>query len=113
MTLLCCLLQYNRFIQLMERLLSMPCCATEEEFILRYRRQLEAQSRKQMVPPLQRDDRGVAFSTSDGRYAHLTCFSTLQPKSDLCLVRFISLNSHPIFPLILVSHLALIGAGCA
>ncbi|XP_039998472.1 28S ribosomal protein S9, mitochondrial [Xiphias gladius] len=58
---------YNRFIQLMERLLSMPYCAAEEEFVLRYRRQLEAQSRKQMVPPLERDDRGVAFSTSDGR----------------------------------------------
>lgn len=58
---------YNRFIQLMERLLSMPYCATEEEFVLRYRRQLEAQSRKQMVPQLERDDRGVAFSTADGR----------------------------------------------
>lgn len=71
MTLVCCLLQYNRFIQLMDRLLSMPYCATEEEFVLRYRRQLEAQTRKEMVPTLERDDRGVAFSTSDGRYAHL------------------------------------------
>ncbi|XP_037617698.1 28S ribosomal protein S9, mitochondrial [Sebastes umbrosus] len=58
---------YNHFIQLMERLLSMPYCATEEEFVLRYRRQLEAQSRQQMVPLLERDDRGVAFSTSNGR----------------------------------------------
>ncbi|XP_071319900.1 small ribosomal subunit protein uS9m [Trachinotus anak] len=58
---------YNRFIQLMERLLSMPHCVKEEEFILRFRRQLEAQSRKQMVPPLERDDRGVAFSSAEGR----------------------------------------------
>ncbi|XP_070786861.1 small ribosomal subunit protein uS9m [Enoplosus armatus] len=58
---------YNRFIQLMERMLSLPYCATEQEFVLRYRRQLEAQSRKQMVPPLERDERGVAFTTSDGR----------------------------------------------
>ncbi|KAM6893483.1 small ribosomal subunit protein uS9m [Xenentodon cancila] len=58
---------YSRFIQLMERMLSMPYSSTEEEFILRYRRQLEAQSRHQIVPPLQKDDRGVAFSTSDGR----------------------------------------------
>lgn len=64
-------LQYNHFIQLMERLLSMPYCATEEDFVLRFRRQLEAQSRQQMVPLLERDDRGVAFSTSDGRYAHI------------------------------------------
>ncbi|XP_061571525.1 28S ribosomal protein S9, mitochondrial [Cololabis saira] len=58
---------YDRFIQLMERLLSMPYSSTEEEFIQRYRRRLEAQSRQQIVPPLQTDDRGVAFSTSDGR----------------------------------------------
>lgn len=59
--------QYNRFVQLMERLLSLPYCGTEEEFVQRYRRQLEAQSRNQMVPPLERDERGVAFSTSEGR----------------------------------------------
>ncbi|XP_071779816.2 small ribosomal subunit protein uS9m [Centroberyx gerrardi] len=58
---------YARFIQLMERLLSLPYCAIEEEFVLRYRRQLEVQSRKQVVPPLQRDDKGVAFSAADGR----------------------------------------------
>uniref|UniRef100_UPI003AAE4373 small ribosomal subunit protein uS9m isoform X2 n=1 Tax=Centroberyx gerrardi TaxID=166262 RepID=UPI003AAE4373 len=58
---------YARFIQLMERLLSLPYCAIEEDFVLRYRRQLEVQSRKQVVPPLQRDDKGVAFSTADGR----------------------------------------------
>ncbi|XP_034533995.1 28S ribosomal protein S9, mitochondrial [Notolabrus celidotus] len=58
---------YDRFIQLMERLLSLPYCATQEEFVMQYRRQLEVQSRKQMVPPLQRDERGVAFSTAEGR----------------------------------------------
>lgn len=61
------LLQYERFLQLMERLLSMPYCATEEEFVLRYRRQLESQSKKQTVPPLELDERGVAFSTAEGR----------------------------------------------
>uniref|UniRef100_A0A8D3BN08 Small ribosomal subunit protein uS9m n=1 Tax=Scophthalmus maximus TaxID=52904 RepID=A0A8D3BN08_SCOMX len=58
---------YNRFIQLIERLLSMRHCAKEEEFVLRYRRQLEAQSTKQMVPPLETDDGGVAFSKAEGR----------------------------------------------
>lgn len=61
------LLQYERFLHLMERLLSMPYCATEEEFVLRYRRQLESQSKKQTVPPLERDEKGVAFSTAEGR----------------------------------------------
>uniref|UniRef100_A0A671WV46 Small ribosomal subunit protein uS9m n=1 Tax=Sparus aurata TaxID=8175 RepID=A0A671WV46_SPAAU len=58
---------YNRFIQLMESLLSMPYCTIEEEFVLRYRQNLEAQSRKQAMPVLERDERGVAFSTADGR----------------------------------------------
>ncbi|XP_028998980.1 28S ribosomal protein S9, mitochondrial [Betta splendens] len=57
---------YNHFIHLMERLLSLHYSAIEEEFILCYRRQLESQSRKQMVPPLERDEQGVAFSASEG-----------------------------------------------
>lgn len=61
------LLQYERFLQLMERLTSMPYCGTEEEFVLRYRRQLESLSKKQTVPLLERDERGVAFSTAEGR----------------------------------------------
>jgi len=51
----------------MERLLSMPESSSEEQFVLHYRRQLEAQSSQQLAPPLQKDDKGVAFSTSDGR----------------------------------------------
>ncbi|XP_030605861.1 small ribosomal subunit protein uS9m isoform X2 [Archocentrus centrarchus] len=58
---------YDRFIKLMERMLAMPCSNTEEQFVLRYRRQLEAQSMKQMVPPLEKDENGVAFSTAEGR----------------------------------------------
>lgn len=52
----------------MERLLSLPYAATEEEFVLRYRRQLEAQSKKQMVLPVEKDEGGVAFSTGDGKH---------------------------------------------
>lgn len=69
---------YTHFIQLMERLLSMPYCATEEEFVLRYRRQLEAQSTRQMVPPLQRDEQGVAFSTAEGRRKTSNCSVVLR-----------------------------------
>lgn len=58
---------YDRFIQLMERLLSMPCCNTEEEFVMRYRQPLEARAKKQAIPEPEKDDKGVAFSTSDGR----------------------------------------------
>ncbi|XP_062383757.1 28S ribosomal protein S9, mitochondrial [Sardina pilchardus] len=58
---------YVRFVQLMERLLSMPYSALEEESVLRYRRQLEVQSSKQEIPPLQQDQQGAAFSTAVGR----------------------------------------------
>uniref|UniRef100_A0A3Q2FMD9 Small ribosomal subunit protein uS9m n=1 Tax=Cyprinodon variegatus TaxID=28743 RepID=A0A3Q2FMD9_CYPVA len=58
---------YDRFIQLMERMLSMPYSSLEEEFILRYRQQLEAQSMHQIVPPLQKDEKGVDFSTAEGK----------------------------------------------
>lgn len=51
----------------MERLLSLPYAATEEEFVLRYRRQVEAQSKKQTAVPLEKDEEGVAFSTGDGK----------------------------------------------
>ncbi|KAF6728621.1 28S ribosomal protein S9, mitochondrial [Oryzias melastigma] len=57
---------YDRFIQVMERLLSMPYCGAEEEFVLRFRQLLQAQSRNQVVPPLQKDEDGVAFSYADG-----------------------------------------------
>uniref|UniRef100_A0AAQ4R968 Small ribosomal subunit protein uS9m n=1 Tax=Gasterosteus aculeatus aculeatus TaxID=481459 RepID=A0AAQ4R968_GASAC len=59
---------YDRFIQLMERLLSMPCCATEEDFVQRYRRQLESLSKRQAVPTVERDERGVAYSPEAVRY---------------------------------------------
>uniref|UniRef100_A0A8C1HTQ1 Small ribosomal subunit protein uS9m n=2 Tax=Cyprinus carpio TaxID=7962 RepID=A0A8C1HTQ1_CYPCA len=58
---------YVRLIQLMEKLLSMPYCSLEEEFILKFRKQLEAQSSKHEIPALQYDPQGVAFSVADGR----------------------------------------------
>uniref|UniRef100_A0A8C8G301 Mitochondrial ribosomal protein S9 n=1 Tax=Oncorhynchus tshawytscha TaxID=74940 RepID=A0A8C8G301_ONCTS len=58
---------YAWFIQLMERLLSLPNCSVEEDFVQHYRRQLEIQSSKQQVQPLQYNQHGVAYSTGDGR----------------------------------------------
>ncbi|XP_052354865.1 28S ribosomal protein S9, mitochondrial-like [Oncorhynchus keta] len=58
---------YAQFIQLMERLLSLSYCSVEEDFVQRYCRQLEIQSSKQQVQPLQYDQHGVAYSTGDGR----------------------------------------------
>uniref|UniRef100_A0A671MI51 Small ribosomal subunit protein uS9m n=1 Tax=Sinocyclocheilus anshuiensis TaxID=1608454 RepID=A0A671MI51_9TELE len=58
---------YMRLIQLMEKLLSMPYCSLEKEFILKFRKQLEVQSSKYEIPALQYDPQGVAFSVADGR----------------------------------------------
>ncbi|KAI9531987.1 37S ribosomal protein S9, mitochondrial [Dissostichus eleginoides] len=58
---------YDRFLQLMERLLSLPYCGAVKGFVLSYRRELDAQSSKQTVPTVERDERGVAYSTSEGR----------------------------------------------
>ncbi|XP_077583348.1 small ribosomal subunit protein uS9m [Stigmatopora nigra] len=58
---------YTQFIQLMERLLSLPYCAMEEQFVLSYRQQLEAQSRNQTIPTMEKDENGVAFTTAEGR----------------------------------------------
>uniref|UniRef100_A0A3Q3K6S0 Small ribosomal subunit protein uS9m n=1 Tax=Monopterus albus TaxID=43700 RepID=A0A3Q3K6S0_MONAL len=76
---------YNHFIQLMERLLSLPYCATEVEFVLRYRRQLEAPSAKRIVPLLQRDEWGVAFSTSDGCRKTSNCSVVLRECGSGCI----------------------------
>lgn len=75
----------------------MPYCATEEEFVLRYRRQLEAQSTRQMVPPLQRDEQGVAFSTAEGTaqtqliytvYISYSIFSIIEDTLNQIVYRF-------------------------
>ncbi|KAM9327975.1 small ribosomal subunit protein uS9m [Pholidichthys leucotaenia] len=58
---------YDLFIRLMERMLTLPYCATEEEFVLRFRRQLGALSMEQAVPSLEKDEKGVVYSCSDGR----------------------------------------------
>ncbi|XP_037552479.1 28S ribosomal protein S9, mitochondrial [Nematolebias whitei] len=58
---------YDRFIQLMTRLLSLPYCSLEEKFIMQYRKQLEAQATQKVVPSLQKDNNGVVFSTAEGQ----------------------------------------------
>lgn len=69
MTKLCSSCQYTRFLQLMERLLALPHSSNQDQFVSQFRCQLEAQSKNQMVPPLQQDHRGVAFSTAHGTHA--------------------------------------------
>lgn len=59
-------LQYAQFIRLLERLWALQCGATEEEFVRSFRRSVTIQSKKQLIEPLQYDEQGMAFSTSEG-----------------------------------------------
>ncbi|CAL8407092.1 unnamed protein product [Arctogadus glacialis] len=64
---------YQRFLQLMERLAGLPQAGAEGAeggegvWVLRFRQQLEAQASRQAVAALQADAQGRAFSTAEGR----------------------------------------------
>ncbi|XP_011368436.1 28S ribosomal protein S9, mitochondrial isoform X2 [Pteropus vampyrus] len=58
---------YAQFIRLLERLWALQCGDTEEEFVRSFRRSVTIQSKKQLIEPLQYDEQGMAFSTSEGK----------------------------------------------
>lgn len=55
------------FLQLLERMLTLPYCSIKEEYVLKFRRKMEDQSKKQKVEPLQLDENGVAFCKGEGK----------------------------------------------
>lgn len=59
-------LQYVLFIRLLEKLLTLPYGPAEEELVQRFRKSVTVQSKKQVIEPVQYDERGMAFSTSEG-----------------------------------------------
>nr|XP_033805551.1 28S ribosomal protein S9, mitochondrial isoform X2 [Geotrypetes seraphini] len=58
---------YRRFIQLLERILTQPFGNIEENYVQKFRKQLDSQLKMLVIEPLQYDDRGVAFSTGEGK----------------------------------------------
>lgn len=58
---------YVQFIRLLEKLLTLPYGPAEEEFVKRFRKSVTVQSKKQVIEPVQYDEQGLAFSTSEGR----------------------------------------------
>ncbi|KAM4796790.1 small ribosomal subunit protein uS9m [Rhinophrynus dorsalis] len=58
---------YLQVIKMLERLLTLPYCTIEEDYVLTFRKKLEVQSKKQVVNPLQYDENGMAFSTGEGK----------------------------------------------
>ncbi|XP_026513137.1 28S ribosomal protein S9, mitochondrial [Terrapene carolina triunguis] len=58
---------YSTCIQLLERLVTLPCCGIEEEYVLKFRKELAIQLKKMVIESLQYDEQGVAFSTGEGK----------------------------------------------
>ncbi|XP_069747217.1 small ribosomal subunit protein uS9m [Narcine bancroftii] len=58
---------YMHFLQLLERMLTLPYCSIKEEYVLKFRRKVEDQSKKQKVGALQFDEKGIAFSKGEGQ----------------------------------------------
>uniref|UniRef100_A0A8D2NV73 Small ribosomal subunit protein uS9m n=1 Tax=Zosterops lateralis melanops TaxID=1220523 RepID=A0A8D2NV73_ZOSLA len=58
---------YSRFIRLLEKLVALPCADLEEKYIQKFSKEVPAQLQKVLIEPLQYDERGVAFSTGEGR----------------------------------------------
>ncbi|NXI39267.1 RT09 protein, partial [Galbula dea] len=58
--------EYSRFLQLLQKLMTLPCGDIEEKFIQKFSKELPSQLQKEAVEPLKYDERGVAFSTGEG-----------------------------------------------
>ncbi|NWV28354.1 RT09 protein, partial [Origma solitaria] len=58
---------YSRFIQLLQKLVALPCADIEEEYIQKFSKEVPVQLQKVVIEPLQYDERGVAFSTGEGK----------------------------------------------
>ncbi|OXB66590.1 hypothetical protein ASZ78_008210 [Callipepla squamata] len=57
---------YSRFIRLLEKLMTLPCSDTEENYIRKFSREIPVQLQKVSIEPLKYDEQGVAFSTGEG-----------------------------------------------
>nr|XP_009939310.1 PREDICTED: 28S ribosomal protein S9, mitochondrial isoform X2 [Opisthocomus hoazin] len=57
---------YSRFIQLLQKLVTLPCGDIEEKYIQKFSKEVPQQLKKVVIEPLKYDERGVAFSTSEG-----------------------------------------------
>ncbi|XP_076216082.1 small ribosomal subunit protein uS9m [Aptenodytes patagonicus] len=58
--------EYSRFIQLLQKLMMLPCGDIEEKYIQKFSKEVPVQLQKVVIEPLKYDERGVAFSTGEG-----------------------------------------------
>ncbi|XP_062457612.1 small ribosomal subunit protein uS9m [Rhea pennata] len=58
---------YSRFIQLLQKLVTLPYGNIEEKYMQKFSKEIAIQSQKVVVEPLKYDEQGVAFSTGEGQ----------------------------------------------
>lgn len=74
-----CCLQYARFVQLLEKLMTFPCGDIEEKYIQKFSRAVPVQLQKVVIEPLKYDEQGVAFSTGEGNNFKLVMMQNFFP----------------------------------
>uniref|UniRef100_A0A8D0GJ69 Small ribosomal subunit protein uS9m n=1 Tax=Sphenodon punctatus TaxID=8508 RepID=A0A8D0GJ69_SPHPU len=58
---------YLQCVRLLERIATLPGSDIEEEFVLKFCRKLSIRSKEQLIEPLRYDERGLAFTTGEGK----------------------------------------------
>ncbi|KAJ8027530.1 28S ribosomal protein S9, mitochondrial [Holothuria leucospilota] len=59
--------EYERFINLLERILKQPFAIEAQEFIMKFRQKIEAVLSKEVIEPLQKDENGRFYSRGSAR----------------------------------------------
>uniref|UniRef100_A0A8C6Z9L4 Small ribosomal subunit protein uS9m n=1 Tax=Nothoprocta perdicaria TaxID=30464 RepID=A0A8C6Z9L4_NOTPE len=68
---------YSRFIQLLQKMVALPYGADEEKYMKKFSKEIVSQLQKVVIEPLQYDERGVAFSTAEGKSQRKTARATV------------------------------------
>uniref|UniRef100_A0A8C4JFM4 Small ribosomal subunit protein uS9m n=1 Tax=Dromaius novaehollandiae TaxID=8790 RepID=A0A8C4JFM4_DRONO len=58
---------YSRFIQLLQKLVTLPYGNVEEKYMQKFSKEIAMQLQKVVIEPLKYDEQGVAFSTGEGQ----------------------------------------------
>lgn len=83
-------LQYVQFIRLLEKLLTLPHGPAEKALVQRFRKCVGVQSKNHVIEPVQYDERGMAFSTSEGNDIPQRDLSPLKTQKPIILVVLLS-----------------------
>lgn len=69
---------YERLINLLQRILHQPLSIEASQFIMKFRKKIEAVLSKDTIEPLQKDESGRLYSSASGKRKSSTAFVTLR-----------------------------------